>query len=239
MQNIPMVANDLEYLENDPNFRTFIKVITNFSICQRYYYIDAIVSVSPNDSVNAFTVFRNLMYSHLDNIDTTLMTYEQEAEFCIKNTIVCIEKGVRAISRFFTHGLGDVGRMFYSDFSDFIHLRDEKLGSLEYTEKKKYPSDSYKPMNQSSIEFTKISLSAKSKPLYSKNYPNWAFTVDAVKVYAYKKEVSEYYFVQIDGKIYALTGHTSSRYKIPIYYDTDKIKPKQYANYLIDEAKLL
>lgn len=235
MQNVPMVANDMEYLENDINFRTFIKVITDFSIYQRYYYIDTIVSVTPNDSSNAFEVFRNLMYSFLESTDTSQMTNEQEAMFCIKSTIICIEKGIRAITRFFTHGLGDVGRIYYSDFSNFIHLRDEKLGSLEYTEKKKYPSDSYKPMNQLSIEFIQISLLAKSKSLYSKNYTNWAFTVDAVKVYSYKS----YCFVNIDNKIYALTGHTSSRYKIPTYFATDKLKPKQYATYLLDEAKLL
>lgn len=235
MQKIPMVANDMEFLENDPNFRTFIKVITDFSIYQRYYYIDTIVSATPNDSSNAFKVFRSMMYGYLENIDTSQMTNEQEAKFCIKSTIVCVEKGIRAITRFFTHGLGDVGRIYYNDFSNFIHLRDEKLGSLEYTEKKKYPSDSYKPMNQLSIEFTKIALLAKSKSLYSKNYSNWAFTVDSVKVYSY----NSYCFVSIDNKIYALTGHTSSQYKIPTYFATDKLKPKQYANYLIDEAKSL
>lgn len=239
MQNIPILVDDMEYLEFDPNFRTFVEVITDFSIYQRYYYIDTIVSATTNYDINAFEVFRKLMDSYLENVDRTQMTYEQEAKFCIKNTIICIEKGVRALSRFFTHGLGDEGRKYYNDFSNFIFLRDEKLGLLEYTEKKKWPSDMYKPMSILSVKFITISIFSKSKTLYSRRYPDWPFTVNCIKVYSYKSKFSKYYFINIDGKIYALTGSTSSQYKIPIYFKTNKLKPKAYALYLLEEAKLL
>ena len=48
------------------------------------------------------------------------------------STIITIEKGVRAISRFFTHGLEDEGRKHYGNFGSFILLRDEDLGKLKY-----------------------------------------------------------------------------------------------------------
>jgi DNA-directed RNA polymerase subunit alpha len=37
---------------------------------------------------------------------------------------ITIEKGVRALSRFFTHGLGENGRRYYGDFTKFLFLND-------------------------------------------------------------------------------------------------------------------
>ena len=239
MKRIPMVVEDMEYLEIDPNFRTFIKIITNFSIQQRYYYIDTIVSESTDESLNAFQAFRKFIYSFKENVDTNQMTYEQEEEFGIKSTIICIEKGVRAISRFFTHGLGDLGRMYYDNFSNFILLRDEKLGLLEYSEKQRLPSDSYKPMKQFSFRFIKLLLFSKSKKLLAKNHLNWAFNVRSVEVYSNKLRLGYFYFAKINNKIYALTTSTSHKYQIPNYVACDKLKPKQVALYLLEEAKTL
>ena len=39
MNKIPMVIEDLDYLKNDTHFNTFLEIITDFSIFQRYYYI--------------------------------------------------------------------------------------------------------------------------------------------------------------------------------------------------------
>lgn len=234
MLKIPMVVEDMEYLKQDKDFRTFIRIITDFSIQQRYYYIDTIVLENQNNSINPFKEFKRLIYSFSDNVDVSKLTYNEEEELLINNTIVCIEKGVRAISRFFTHGLGDLGRQYYNNFSSFILLNDKELGSLKYTERKKLASENYKPLQELSVQFLKILLLSKSKTLYSKQFTNWAFTIDLLKVYSYN---GTYFFAKINGNVFALTGATSTRYKIPTYFASDKLKPRQYALYLLDEAK--
>ena len=236
MQRVPMVKEDLDFIENNKSFREFLKIITEFSIKQRYYYIDTIVLKNPNKNTNPFARFKNFIYSFGNGTDLTELTYKQEERLFIQGAIICIEKGVSAISRFFTHGLGDFGKQFYDDFSSFILLNDKDLGKLKYTEKKKLPSDNYKAINPFSLSFLAISLSSKSKTLYSKNYDNWAFTVDKVKVYF---KAPNFYFTKIGQKVFALTGKTCTKYKIPIYFSSEKLKPKAYALYLLDEAKTL
>ncbi|MBB3836834.1 hypothetical protein FHS57_000816 [Runella defluvii] len=236
MQRVPMVREDLNFIENNKSFREFLKIITEFSIRQRYYYIDTIILENSNQTFNPFDNFKKFIYSFGSETDLTQLTHQQEERLVIKGAIVCIEKGVTAISRFFTHGLGDFGKQFYGDFSSFIILNDKDLGKLKYLEKKKVPSNSYKAINPFSLSFLFIRLSSKSKTLYSKNYDNWAFTVDKVKVY-FKKP--NFYFTKIGQKVFALTGKTSTRFKTPTYFNSEKLKPKAYALYLLDEAKTL
>lgn len=234
MQTIPMLREDLEFIELDKFFREFLKIITEFSIQQRYYYIDTIVSNKPNLNFNPFTRFKAFVYSFSEGGDLSQLSYEQEERYFIHKAIVCIEKGVRAISKFFIHCLGDLGRQHYKDFSNFILLNDKDLGSLKYTEKKRLPSDSYKPINGYSFLFLQILLSAKSKTLYSNDYADWAFTVDKVKVYSL---MNKYYFAKIGKQVFALTGATSTRYKTPTYFASEKLKPKAYAIYLLEKAR--
>jgi len=236
MQTIPMLIEDLEFIELDKSFREFLKIITEFAIQQRYYYIDTIVSDKQNSNFNPFTRFKALIYSFGEGEDLSQLNYQQEERHLIKKAIVCIEKGVRAISKFFIHCLGDLGRQHYQDFSNFILLNDKDLGSLKYTEKKKLPSDSYKPINVYSFMFLKILLSAKVKTLYSNDYAEWAFTVNKVKVYSLMRR---FYFAKIGKKVFALTGATCSRYKTPNYFASEKLKPKTYAIYLLQEAQQL
>lgn len=236
MQHVPMVKKDLDFIGNDNSFREFLKIITGFSIQQRYYYIDTIILKNSNENFNPFSSFKNFIYSFGNGTDLTQLTYKQEERLFIQGAIICIEKGVSAISRFFTHGLGDFGKQFYGDFSSFIFLNEKDLGKLQYTENEKLPSDSYKAINLFSISFLAISLSSKSKTLYSKDYENWAFTVDKVKVYF---KAPNYYFTKIGHKVFALTRKTSTQYQIPTYFSSEKLKPKAYAIYLLDKAKTL
>lgn len=45
------------------------------------------------------------------------------------------------------------------------------------------------------------------------------------------------FFVEIDNKIFALTAKSSNKFKIPIYFKCENLKPRMVANYLLDEAK--
>lgn len=234
MQSVPIVREDLDFIENNKSFREFLKIITEFSKQQRYYYIDTIILEKSNLNVNPFEEFKKFIYSFGNETDLSQLTHEQEERHLIEGTIICIEKGVRAILRFFTHGLGDLGKQNYNDFFKFIVLNDKDLGKLNYTENKKSPSDSYKSINAISLSF--LSISSSSKTLHSRNYDDWAFTVDKVTVYF---TAPHFYFVKIGQKVFALTGATVTRYKTPIYFSSEKLKPKACALYLLDEAKTL
>lgn len=236
MKDIPMIQDDLAFLKDDSKFATLIEIITEFAISQRYFYIDAIVLNKDNPASNPFERFTSFIYSFNKSIDTDHLSYEEEDQLAIKNAIICIEKGVRAISRFFTHGFGSLGRQYYGDFSSFILLKEKDLGSLKYTEKQIDPDEHYTPMSKYSPKFVMLKMSSKSKLITSSDYAEWPFSVQSIRVYYTGRR---YYFAEIGGEVFALTGATSRDYEIPTYFKSNKLKPKGYALFLLDEAKKL
>ena len=231
MQQNQMVAEGMKYLKTDQQFKEFISIITEFAKFGRYYYIDTVVKTDHN-GINPFSKFEDFITSFYNGIVSPNLSYEQEDELAIG----CIEKGASAIARFFTHGLGEMGKAFYADFAGFLLLKDEKLGQMEYAEKKTPLSESYKAMNSRSAKFLGIRLTAKSNILSSHDYMNWPFDVNKVKVYFTGKL---YYFVEIDHKVYSLTAKTGNHYQIPSYFKSSRLKPKGHATFLLEEAKKL
>lgn len=235
MQDIPIVKEDLNYLQHDSDFIKFIEIVTEFSISQRYFYIDIIASEKISNKYNPFDSFKQFILNFNKNIDTNKLTYEEEENIAIKKATVCIEKGARSLSRFFTHGFDSLGRQFYHKFSNLILLKDKDLGILDYTKKKINASDTYKPINKFSLKYLRF-IGTVTKTLLSKDYPDWPFLVDQVKVYYVKPF---FYCVMIDEKLFSLTGTTATKYKLPLYFKSDKLNPKGYATYLLEEAQKL
>lgn len=233
-QKIPMLIEDIKFLKNDIQFKKFIKIITEFSIQQRYYYIDTLVLGDENNNFNPFSEFKTLIWNFEEGVDAKNQTYQEEDNIKLLNTIKCIEKGTRAISRFFIHGFDDLGKMYYSEFSNFILLRDENLGKLKYSKKEISPSELYIPISSTSFIFLRIKIMSKSKTINQSDFNDWPFTCNQITVYAYK---DSFYFAEIDKEIFALTGRTSSNYKIPLYFKSKHLKPRMFATYLLDEAK--
>lgn len=236
MQSVPMVADDLAYLKSDQRFKELLHILTEFAVAQRYFYIDTIVLDNFNPAVNPFELFSDFIFAFNQGVDTSDLSYEQEDQRAITEAIICIEKGVRAISRFFTHGLDSLGRQYYGDFSSFILLKEEDLGSLKYTEPKVSAADSYLPMPKLSLAYFKLVTTARSQIIHAKDHPDWPFTVSTIKVYFAKPM---FYFAEIGNEVFALTGLTSSHHQIPTYFKSPHLKPKGYALYLLDTAKTL
>lgn len=233
-QKIPMLIEDVEFLKSNIHFKSFIKIITEFSKQQRYYYIDTLVLENENTNFNPFQEFKSLIWSFEENVDVTIHDYKEEEEIKLHNTVVCIEKGTRAISRFFTHGFDNLGKQYINNFSSFLLLKDEDLGKMEYSKKKL--SDSYEPLSRKSIRFLLIKLNSKAKKLISSDFQDWAFNVESVTVYSHKEN---FFFVEIDGEVFSLTGKTTTNFQIPNYFASKKRKPREYALYLLDEAQKL
>ncbi|PIQ27626.1 MAG: hypothetical protein COW63_15780 [Bacteroidetes bacterium CG18_big_fil_WC_8_21_14_2_50_41_14] len=236
MNSIPMVAEDINFLENDHSFNKFMEILSDFSRCQRYYYVD-VIAKKENKGTNAFEEFSKLIYSYSDNIDVSKMSYEEEDKHQIDSFIKTIEKGVRAISRFFTHGFGNEGQRYYGDFVEFIFMKDEDLGDNKYLKPKLDPQHDYKPWRTNKLHFLKIKAFAKTKIVKSDEFEDWAFTVDKVKVYNYKNGV--YCFVKIGKSIFALNGSAGIVFKIPTYYASENLMPRKYQTELLGIAQKL
>src|SRR5690554_670463 len=233
MNKTPMVLEDLDYLKNDTRFNTFLEVITDFSKFQRYYYIDTIVKKEKQEN-NSFEKFKSLIFSYSDDIDVSKLTYDEEDRFVINSTIITIEKGVRAISRFFTHGLGQEGQRHFGDFAKFILLKDEDLGVKKYLIPKINPQKEYTPWRSNEMKYFKIKLLAKSKIINSSEHESWPFLVDNVKVMNYKN--GRYCLIKIGKEIFALNGKAIGEFKLPRYHASKLVKPRATENYLLDIA---
>lgn len=236
MTTIPMVIEDISFLENDYHFNKFIDILSDFSKKQRYYYID-IIAKKENKTPNTFEEFIELIYTYSENIDISKMSYEEEEQYQLNSFIITIEKGVRALSRFFTHGFGNEGQRFYGDFVKFILLKDENLGNNKYLTPKLDPQKDYKPWRSNEFTFLKIKVSAKSKIVSSDEFEDWAFTIDKVIVYNYKD--GSYCFVKIGKSVFALNGNAESVYKIPIFFASEYLKPRNYSVDLLSIAQNL
>jgi hypothetical protein len=236
MQVHPMLVKDVEFLKKDIKFKEFISILTEFAISQRYYYIDTIILDKPNTKVNPFQLFKNFICSFSQGVDVSKMSYEDEERMVVKSAIICIEKGIVAMSRFFTHGLGDEGKRYYGDFSEFILLDEENLGSLKYTEKRVPLRDTHRPLRLISFRFLKLAIFSRSKVLHQSEIIEWNLLVRKVTVYFTGER---YYLVKIGNEVFALTGKTASYFRIPVYNKSRHLKPRQAALFLLEEAKKL
>lgn len=135
-KKIQILIDDFDFLKSNNQFKEFIKIITEFSIQQRYYYLDTLVLDRENMNFNPFEEFKKLISSFEEGIDIHKHSYQEENGIKLQNIIKCIEKGTRALSRFFTHGFDDFGKKYYYEFSNFLLLKDENFGELNYLEKK-------------------------------------------------------------------------------------------------------
>jgi hypothetical protein len=236
MTSVPMVIEDIHFLENDKQFNKFMGILSEFSIYQRYYYID-VIAKKENKGSNAFDELSKLISTYSDNIDVSNMSYEEEDKYQLNSFIITIEKGVRAISRFFTHGFGNEGQRYYGDFSEFIFLDDKELGNNRYLAPKLDPQKEYQAWRTISFNFLKLKMNAKSKIVYSTQFKYWAFTVDEIKVYNYKNGL--YFFVKIGKSVFALNGRARRAYKIPNYFASKHLMHRKYQIELLSIAQKL
>lgn len=231
-----MVKEDMLFLKEDKDFLLFMHLLTEFSIVQRYFYIDTIVIEKENPEINPFKLFTNFIYGFLKGIDQSQMSYKEADTLAIKMTISCVEKGVRGISRFFTHGFRSLGRQYYADFSSFILLRDEDLGEIKYAEPSVAKSERYVPIKKGSLKYFKLISLSKTKVLKSSDFAEWTFDIDKIKI-IYAGGIL--YLAEIGNEIFALTTHTSNHFEIPNYFKSKHLKPRAHAIFLMDEAKKL
>lgn len=234
MKRAPMIVEDMIFISDNTYFNTFIDILSDFAKHQRYYYID-IIAGKTDDEVDNFEKLKELIYSYLNNIDKSELTHLEEEQYILQSFIITIEKGTRALSRFFTHGFGNTGVKYYGEFTNFFFLTDDKLGRCKYLEPKIDPQDKYLPIKANSIRFLKIKAGSKSKKIHSRDIDKWAFKINVVTVYNYK----DCYFVKIGKEVFSLNALTSSRFKVPCFFRSKFLLPRQSQHELFKIAKEL
>jgi len=232
----PLLAEAVDYLRNDKSFHQFLAIVTDFAIKQRYFYIDTIILDKVNNASNPFEQFKRFVYNFTVDTDVSEMSFKQEEILVLNAAVVCIEKGIRAICRFFTHGLGEEGKRYFGPFSTLILLVDQDLGKLSYLEIKTSPMDLYQPMRVGSFAWHKLLLQSKSKHIYREAIDEWTLTVDEATVFYI---APRYYFARIDDEVFSLTTKTATQYKLPNYNNSKHLKPGHHAIFLQREAAKL
>src|SRR3989344_2449121 len=217
MQSVPIVASDIEYLESDVVFIEIINLLSDFAHKHRYDYIDTILLVNPLENVEhktPFDRFRTVVYSFSAGKDLSLLTEKEEERANVQETIISIEKGVRGLVRFFTHGFGDEGRKFYGEYSSFIIL-DKDFGKLAYLKAKHDSQTDYFPITKKDEKYNSILKASRIKKLTQEDYSDWAFNTFSLRVLNMD---NKFYLVEIDGEIFALNGWAVTYFEIPIYF---------------------
>lgn len=230
----PMFNESMEYLEKNPVFVEIIDLLSDFAHQNRYDNIDTISQKNPASNINHITPvdrFRRVIYTFSKGKDVSHLTEKEEERANLDQMIIHIEIGIRALCHFFTHVFKGYN---YGPFGDFIVLADKDLGQLKYLKPKTDPQVDYRPIDEQDERYQRIFKHARKKTLDAIAFPKWPFKVNRLTVLNLE---DRYYLTEIDNKIFALNGKAQAHYKIPSYLASDQLKPREYALYLLEEAK--
>jgi hypothetical protein len=132
-KNNDWALNQITFLKENEEFKTFIKILTEYSKYQRFYFIDRIASNDNlnNTSINPYQEFSEFYFDYLPKItmDKLIHTEEEKIialEAILKNVIT----GITSLARNFTHSLGENGKIYYGDFSLFLLKSENEIFKL-------------------------------------------------------------------------------------------------------------
>lgn len=130
--NREATKKDLDFIENNKEFRKFITILSDFSTSGRYYNLDSLFD-NTNDPIKDFTKFEiEIAAKNNIFIDIGKDPYPKIETEIIKY----IEIFTRALSRFFTLGdFKEIGKLLSTKTYDFLFLRDDQLGKCLYLNK--------------------------------------------------------------------------------------------------------
>jgi len=223
---IPVLTSDNLYLIENNELEQLIYLLSEFGKYARYYNLDIVTSATkPSIDVqglwkeyeNKIVLNNPILLKKLSNIEL-----EREVhDFVTQSIIEKLELFVRAITRQFTLGkLGKKALQFSGIYSDFILLRDNKIGTIDYRknttrykqkEKKVYKRTVLDNLNRKinpEIKYLKISKSEFNG--------EWPFYHNEVTI-----ECREKFWctIEIEGNDYSLNGSATDRYKLEHVFD--------------------
>ena len=129
--------NDLNFIKNDKNLESILKILSNFGQGDRYYNIDKILNIeagnlSPENEW-AKLEMQFLSNDDLINLKNNVMTLDTAYLKITKNILIILETFTRALCRIFTLGsLSDEAKRFSGLLKPFLFFSDDQLGTETY-----------------------------------------------------------------------------------------------------------
>jgi hypothetical protein len=221
VSNRPLLVQDLDYLKNDPLLDEVIHVLSEFGQKARYYNLDIITGTQkpPIDPKAEWEELEKAIenpspYIAGDSMDALYRDYYPKVNAQI---IAKLERLCRAVTMQFTLG-GHGGKLqqVSSIVFDFIKMRDEEFGTIDYRRSAKY-------FQQSKDKWSKRSKKAVLKSCWPSDVitkeefrGDWPFRFDEVIT-----ECREGLFciINIEGYDFALNGAAKGRYGYPYPHD--------------------
>tara|TARA_R110002049_G_scaffold249558_1_gene423928 strand:+ start:260 stop:1306 length:1047 start_codon:yes stop_codon:yes gene_type:complete len=220
-RKIPALKIDEEFLKEDSDLKELIFLLSEFGKYARYHNLDIITSAS-KPSIDVKRLWEkyetDIVLADLSLLEKLSdFEYEKEVHSYVTQFIISkLEIFVRGISRQFTLGqLGKKAQQFSTVYYDFILLKDDKIGTIDYRksttrfkqkEKKKYKRTAIDNINR------KINPDIKFKKILKDDFVGeWPFYAKEVII-----ECRQKYWctIEIEGIDYALNGSASDRYKL-------------------------
>lgn len=215
---IPLLTEDLDYLENDQILNDVVKILSDFGKKARYYNLDIVTgsdkpSLDPNEEWEALE--RKIGSSEPDLSVGGMNTLDQNHYPKINAAIIGkLERFCRAIAMQFT--LGNHGgklQQISPYLTDFRNLRNEDFGTKDYRLSVEQVKDKWSKRSQK-----KALKSCSPSKLITKDQfeGEWPFRFDEVVV---ECRQGLFCVININGYDFALNGAAKSRFGYPCPHD--------------------
>lgn len=223
---IPVLITDRQFLKTDNDLEKLIYLLSEFGKYARYHNLDIVTSAT-KPSIDVENLWKKYEDSIvLDNpiLLKKLTDIENKNEvhhFVTQHIIKKLELFVRAISRQFTLGkLGAKALRFSGIYYDFILLRDNKIGTVDYRKNTtRYTQKEKKVHKRTVIDNLnrKINPDIEYQTITKDDFNGeWPFYHDKVTIECRQKC---WCTVEIKGNDYALNGAAVDRYKLEHVFD--------------------
>lgn len=225
-QRVPALQDDYEFLSTSNDLEKLIDILSEFGKFARYHNLDVVTDAErPSRNVESewqqFETDIALREPGLVDKLVEVETHREACDFIHRQIVILLERFVRALSRQFTIGeLGQKALQHSSMVSEFLHLKDESLGSRDYRkDTTRFKAKERKPHKRNWFDRRK----RKKNPNYlhktiskSEYEGDWPFYHDEVII---ECRDTHWCVVTIDNIDYALNGSAQSRFKLEHVHD--------------------
>jgi len=226
INGIPVLTLDNQFLKKNNELEQLIYLLSEFGKYARYYNLDIITSATkPSIDVQGlWKEYENKIVLNSPKLLKKLSNIELEREvhdFVTQSIIEKLELFVRAISRQFTLGkLGTKALQFSGIYYDFILLRDNEIGTIDYRknttrykqkEKKVHKRTAFDNLNR------KVNPEIKYLKILKEEFDgDWPFYHNEITIECRQKF---WCTIEIGGNDYSLNGSATDRYKLEHVFD--------------------
>jgi len=213
---VPALKEDLKFLKTNKELETIINSLTEFGKYARYHNLNVVTgdinAVDVKDIWQKIETDFVMNNPEIKKILFDKLDYDRLDQLITNHFVIIFEKLTRGIVRQFTLGdLGEEPKKYIGFYSHFLFLKDDEFGITDYNEKffQKKINDPGEYIENNKNKRTVITKSEDNK--------RWPYKhTDSIII---EKSTDGCVFVIVNKKVYALTGTTAQKYKLPFTHD--------------------